>query len=464
MNGNVKRFTVVAALVASTAFAQEGSAQAQTGWGNFQIHTGWMNPATLAESDDGVIIDGVFFDTGARLGLDEGFGIGAGFDFWFGGSRIWGLSLEGTYKGWNGWDTRFDDDFDFDADFDLGHDVALWQYDASLNLRLAKPTANTRILPWLSMGIGGVTINPENDFTLFSEAVCVQPLDVNGTVCDFDAVDVELDLDSRSEVAFVPALGVDFFMSPSVALRLELKDYWTDDSPYFRLSDGLAHDGGHNILINGGLAFYWGGRRVVEPGFVREEPIIVPPPPPPAPPADVRSTMCVVDPNGYQVRTIETVMVPSEQRVYVMRNGQRVPVEAAYPASAPIYVRGATWYMNDQPLTVSLETGTVNVPADQRNRLELVRFGSTGTRSANDLVFIGTINGTPIFANRADVTSFRSRLEQKLSTSNDLGTILRTDADLAREMGQVDTYYVAVEPNCVFQPMSVTHFVRRTRG
>ena len=88
----------------------------------------------------------------------------------------------------------------------------------------------------------------------------------------------------------------------------------------------------------------------------------------------------------------------------------------------------------------------------------------TGTRSANDLVFIGTINGTPIFANRADVGAFRSRLERHLATSTDLGTILRADAELAREMGMVDTYYVAVEPNCVFQPMSVTHFVRRTRG
>jgi hypothetical protein len=275
---------------------------------------------------------------------------------------------------------------------------------------------------------------------------------------------VLLDTGSRSEWAFVPGIGMDFFMSPSVALRLELKDYWTDDSPYFRLSDDLRHDGGHNILINGGLAFYWGGRRVIEPGFVREEPIIVPPPPPPAPPADIRSTMCVVDANGFQVRTIETITVPSENRVYVMRNGQRVPVDVAYPATAPIYVRGATWFMNDQPLTVSLETTTVNVPADQRNRLELVRFGSTGTRSANDLVFIGTINGTPVFANRADVGAFRSRLERHLSTSTDLGTILRADADLAREMGMVDTYYVAVEPNCVFQPMSVTHFVRRTRG
>ena len=41
---------------------------------------------------------------------------------------------------------------------------------------------------------------------------------------------------------------------------------------------------------------------------------------------------------------------------------------------------------------------------------------------------------------------------------------MKADAALAREIGEVDSYYVAVEPNCVFRPVSVTHFVRRTRG
>jgi opacity protein-like surface antigen len=463
MDGNVKRFSVVAALIASTAIPQGASAQAQTGWGNFQIHTGWMDPATLAEGN-GVDVDGIFFDTDARLGIDNGFGIGAGLDFWFGGGRIFGLSMEGTYKGWNRWDVRFDNEIDFeeDDDFHLGHDVGFWTYDASLNLRLAKPTATTRVLPWLAVGVGGVTINPENDDTLFPAVGCIGG--VNGSICNLDPADVVLDLDTHSQVAFVPGIGVDFFLTPAVTLRLEAKDYWTDDSPYFRFSDATRHDGGHNIQINGGLAFYWGGKRVIEPGFVREEPIIVPPPPPPAPPAEIRSTLCVVDPNGYQVRNIETIVVPSENRTYVMRNGQRVLVETAYPATGPIYVRGASWYTNDQALILNLETGTVTVPADQRNRLELVAFGTTGTRSANDMVFVGTISGTPIYANRADVSAFRSRLERALSGSTDLGAILRADAELAREMGMVDTYYVAVEPNCVFQPMSVTHFVRRTRG
>jgi hypothetical protein len=279
-----------------------------------------------------------------------------------------------------------------------------------------------------------------------------------------------LTTDLSSELAIVPGAAIDYFLSPSVALRLEAKDYWTNDSPYVRLSTGEDHDGGHNLQFNGGLAFYFGGRRVAEPGFVSQEPVIVTPPPapapppPPPPPAEEMVTMCIVDPNGFSVRTIEAISIPSENRIYVNRNGQRVLFSTAYPATGPIYVRNATWYMNDQPLVVNLETGNVTVPADQRNRLELVTFGSAGTRNAADLVFIGTVNGTPIYANRTDVAPFRTRLDAQLATSTDLGTIMRADADLAREIGAVDSYYVAVEPNCVFQPVSVTHFVRRTRG
>ena len=44
----------------------------------------------------------------------------------------------------------------------------------------------------------------------------------------------------------------------------------------------------------------------------------------------------------------------------------------SHPATSPIYVKSATWYMNDQPLVIGLEDAT---RAD-RNRIELVTFGS----------------------------------------------------------------------------------------
>jgi hypothetical protein len=456
MNRNLKRLSVAAALVAATAFPVESRAQSQAGWGSLGIHTGWMNPAQHAVGPT------------EELGFDETLGIGGSLDFWFGNSRRWGLGLEGTWSNWGEWDPDGMDDF--------GYRVQFATYDASLQFRLATPTATTRLLPSLSLGIGGVTANPDDDpQNPFPPGICTGGPGVNAegrATCAYTPADVMLTTDLSSELAIVPGAALDFFLSPSVALHMEAKDYYTNDSPYVRLSNGETHEGGHNWQFTGGLAFYWGGRRVAEPGFVSQEPVVITPPPapapapppPPPPPAEEMVTMCIVDPNGFSVRTIEAISVPSENRVYVNRNGERVLFSTAYPASGPIYVRSATWYVNDQPFIVSLETGNVTVAPDQRNRLELVKFGSVGTRSAADLVFIGTIDGTPVYANRADVAPFRTRLDAALITSKDLGTIMRADAELAREIGAVDSYYVAVEPNCVFQPVSVTHFVRRTRG
>jgi opacity protein-like surface antigen len=442
MNKIMKRLTLSAAVLALAALP----AQAQTGWGSLGIHAGWMSPAHHARGPQ------------TNMGFDETVGIGGDLDFWFGESRRWGLGLAGTYSGWNEWDTDFGGDF--------GHPVDYLHYDASLQFRLAAPTFDTRILPFLSLGIGGVTTNPDDDPDSpfpSDPGLCANG---GGATCQFIPADVTLTQNTHTQLAAVGGIGLDWFLSPNVAVRLEAKDYWTDRSPYRMTSTGEYHDGGHNIQLNGGLAMYLGRARVEEPGFVREEPIIVTPEPEPAPPpapVEEAVTMCVVESDGFQLRTIEAIRVPSENRVYVMRNGQRVAFETAHPATSPVYVRNATWYMADQPLTLNLETDT-RVAAADRNRIELVLFGSPAQRSASDVVFVGTIDGTPVYANRTDVAPFRTRLESQFTTTRDLATILRADAELAREFGEVDTYYVAVEPNCVFRPVSVTHFVRRTRG
>ena len=104
----------------------------------------------------------------------------------------------------------------------------------------------------------------------------------------------------------------------------------------------------------------------------------------------------------------------------------------------------------------------LDINLEAASGLELLRRILIESPSMRVLMF--SMHAEPIYANRADVAPFRTRLDAALATSNDLGTIMRADAELAREIGAVDSYYVAVEPNCVFQPVSVTHFVRRTRG
>jgi hypothetical protein len=445
MNRTLKRLSLSAALIGFAAIP----AQAQTGWGSLGINAAWMNPAHHGRGAQ------------TDIGFDETVGVGGNLDFWFGQTRRWGLGLAGSYSGWNEWDTDFGGDF--------GHPVSIGMYDASLQLRLAAATPSTRILPYLSLGVGAVTTNPDDQQDSpfpTNLSICSNG---GGATCNFVPGDVVLTTETQTQLAAVGGAGIDWFLTPSVAIRTELKDYWTDRSPYRSISTGAFHDGGHNLQFSGGLAMYLGRASVQEPGFVREEPVIVAPAPqpapppapaPPPPPAEEMVQMCVVNPDGFTLQTVEAIRVPSENRIYVTENGQRVLFETAHPAMSPIYVKSATWYMNDQPLVIGLESST---RAD-RNRIELVTFGSPAQRNAADLVFVGTIEGTPVYATAMDVAPFRSRLEGQFATTTDLATILRADAQLARDFGAVKSYYVAVEPNCVFQPVSVTNYVRRTRG
>lgn len=428
MNKILKGVTVSVALVGLLAVP----VSAQTGWGSLGLHASWLNPGEIAEGPT------------ESLNWDETFGLGADLDFWFGQARRWGLGFEGTWTNGSELDTS-----PGPLGGDYGSPVDIWQYDASLQVRLARPTMNTRVLPWLSLGAGGYMVNPDD------ESESPFPLVI-------EEADVRLDTESHTEFAIVGGIGLDFFLSPGVALRLEAKDYYTHDSPYQRLSSAEFHDGGHNLLFNAGLAFHFGGRQVEEPGFVREEPEVVVVAPRPEPViVEENITVCVVDDDGYDLRTVQAIRIPSRNETVVMQNGQRVAFSTVYPTTSPLYAKSSTWYMNDQPLVVYLDDSSTMT---DRNRLEFVRFGTAARRPASDLVFVGTINGTPVYGARADVQPFQTRLERHLSMHGELGDIFDADPELAVEFGEINSLYVPVEPDCVFQPVSTTHFVRRTRG
>ena len=412
MNSALKVLAVTAALVGTTALP----AQAQAGWGALGLHASWMNPANVAEGPV------------ETLNFDESVGIGGDLDLWFGESRRWGLGLEGTWSGWTAYDPENSDDF--------GEPTDLYQYDASLQVRLAAPTQDTRALPWLSLGIGGVTVNPDNDPEILGPREYVD-------------ADVRITRRIRTEMAVVGGVGLDYFISPSAAFRLEFRDYWTENSPYLRLSNGEKHDGGHNLLLNAGVAFYWGGARVEEPGFAAApvEPMLEPEI---ALPVEEDITVCVIDEDGFALETISAVRVPTENRIYVTENGQRVAFSTAHPALVPTYVRNASWYMNDEALMIDLEADDADIDVTDRNRIELVLFGSPAQRPASALVFVGTIDGTPVYASRTDVSPFQQRLESSFATTTDLEEILEADVELASEFTGIETYYVAVEPDCVF--------------
>src|SRR5262249_44821857 len=153
-----------------------------------------------------------------------------------------------------------------------------------------------------------------------------------------------------------------------------------------------------------------------------------PPPPPPAPKTEPVA-MCIVNSQSGQLEMVNATRLLDTREIVVVRNGQPTAFATAYPANDPYYVQNSSWYVASRPLVISLDakTGTrtdakVELPA---NRIELVNFGSTTPLMSNDLVYVGSVNSTPLFARRSDVASdLMSDLQTKLSTTHDLETIL----------------------------------------
>jgi hypothetical protein len=441
---------LLAALIAAPAAAQQKS----IGLG---VHGAWFQSGQLAENG------------GTELALDNKAAIGGGLEWWFGSGRV-GLRADATHT-----DTPFQIEFDNDAnpDADAAQDeldqfgtVDTWFANASLMIRLLAPTAERRFAPFISVGGGMVRWDTENDAV---------------TDLRLDAVDAQIYQEAQSEGAVFGSIGADIFFTPSVALRLEAKDYFNLDSPYLMLStlsgERDHHGGTHNILWTAGLQFMFGGGAVEEPGFIsvapEPEPAPAPAPAPAPPPAPTTESvaMCYIDQNG-RIQTVSAVRNLSNNNIYVSRNGSDVLFSTAYPASEPYYVKSASWYVASRPLIIDLSNGTTITTVDAdvtmpANRIEFVNFGSTMPIASTDLVYVGSVDGTPFYARTSDVGEFRTDLDTRMRVSTDLGEMLEDATFADRYVNEIQTFYVPVEPNslnCVFQPVTSTHVVRRTRG
>lgn len=207
-------------------------------------------------------------------------------------------------------------------------------------------------------------------------------------------------------------------------------------------------------------------------------------------------SMCVVDANG-QLQMVNGWRDLATQQVYLSQNGQDVLFATAYPASTPTYVKGAPWYVAARPLVVEFGRHDLGGDVDDElddaaekldkaerraaNRMEFVNFGATQPLPTGEVLFIGQIDGTPLYATRADIGAFLPELEAHLRVSRDLDQVLNDEAFATRFAQEIQTFYTVVEPGnpaamqrtvtgepasagCVFQPMSSVHVVRRTRG
>ena len=189
--------------------------------------------------------------------------------------------------------------------------------------------------------------------------------------------------------------------------------------------------------------------------------------------------MCVVDASG-RLQTVEATRYIESGQIYVTRNGEEVAFSTVYPVVEPLYIRSAPWYVASRPLILNLDEDDMggdlddeiddaleqqeNLPA---NRVEFVNFGARGPLVLGDVMYVGSIDGTPLYAKISDVGDLRTDLNARLSTTTDLDDILDDEAFADRFVNEIETFYLAVEPgttDCVFQPVSSTRVVRRTNG
>jgi hypothetical protein len=442
-------------------------------------------PAAAQMKSFGLGVHGAYFQSGklaengdTELDLDNRGAYGAGLEWWFGSRRV-GLRFEGTHT-----DSPFQLEFDSSLEPDpSGSDpqteldgfgtVDTWMANASLMIRLLSPSVDRRFAPFISLGGGFVRWDTENE-----------------TVTDLrlTEVDAQVYQEAQSEGAIFGSIGTDIFFTPGVALRLEAKDYYNPSSPYLMLStlagDPEHHGGGHNMLWSAGLQFMFGGAPVEEPGFISVAPEPEPAPPvvvqaPPPAPTTESVAMCVVDQSG-RLELVRGTRNLGNGEVYVSRNGRDVLFSSVYPVTAPVYVKGAPWYVAAQPLVVSRDKDDLGGDVDDElddaaeNLVEFLNFGATQPLPMGDVLYIGSIDGTPLYATRSDIGTLLPDLEARLQASRDLDEVLDDEDFATRFATEIETFYTVVEPgtpaaeatsaSCVFQPMSSTRVVRRTRG
>ena len=453
----------MAAFVASPAAAQQRS------WG-LGVHGAYTKFGNLGKGQS--TTSGDFSNT--FLQLDNKRTIGFSLEVWPGAGR-WGLraNADKTNSPWIIENHDLDPSVQPSADRTLldnaVKNVDVWMADANLMLRLL-PTKLDRVFsPFLSVGAGFVRWDNQG------RATGDEMLDLR-----VNSVDTQIYGNAQSEFAATGSVGTDFFLTHNVALRLEGKDYWNPRSPYIRLSElaatsGNRHQvGGHNFVLSAGLNLMF-GRPAEEPGFISQAPAPEPAPvvaetpaPPPAPTTEAVN-MCYIDQNG-RLQTVSATRNLSNSNVYVTQNGSDVLFSTAYPTSEPYYIKGSSWYMASRPVILDLGNGTtITTDVDVNtvpNRIEFVNFGAAQPMMSSDLVYVGSLNGTPLYARSSDVGAFSTDLDAAMRTSSDLSRMLSDKTFADRYVNEIQTFYLPVEPgtSCVFQPVSSTHVVRRTRG
>lgn len=379
---------------------------------------------------------------GDEIGFGSAPFLGAQLTFW--ATPRFGIRANATYA-----DTDFESD-----EITYFDNVNLWTGTGDLLFRFRRPDAEfTRmeILPYLALGLGAKWINVAGEGD-----TCIDTEDDEDFECNvFSVGDDDFAMAKKATLAGLVGLGADWRFTPRFALRTEIGDrIW--DSPIYALDPGTLEtpdeDVGstvHELYGQLGLTFLF--------GLARPPAVAVAPPAPPAPtpvpePRRDAISVCVVDPTAPGGLRMQPAYLIEGRDTVVTVGGVDRPLRES--VGNVMVASNADWYVRGQPLTMRI--GNENV--------EFATYGSARVIESDDLAFLGTINGTPVYADRNEVAEVIDELNElnRARAGADLGQILEENRELRDELDDIRVVYVPLyATGCVFQGVQRQEEVRK---
>ena len=296
-----------------------------------------------------------------------------------------------------------------------------------LNLALRPFAARTDAGPWLSsvylfLGGGGLTVDLAGE----DMALCEGTLAIRGGCLSFEPEQATVGQGTAGAGIDLLPLGRSLALFGEAAVHVYDSPVHVDDAwlgPIQRPTGSTVRIGDDAVAVTGrlviGLKAMFGN--LLPPPMVAPPPALPPfvPPPPVAPPV---APPPVVTTRTIQVCVVQNGALTNVSAVYNTANGDTTVngqrFATAYPATTG-YAAGATWFINNEPITV--------------NGRRYVKYGLPRVLGVNEVSRTADFMGVPVFA-EAGATA---------------GT---------------EVIYVPVRPGCEFQPYQLDVKVGGVRG
>lgn len=419
------------------AFAS--TASAQNYWFDLGINAGGSLHTSFLGADDGF------------AGGDAKFGTG-----WLVGSQltIWPSSRFGLRANMNYSDRTFE------ADNEIASHINLWSGSGDLIIRLKTPAESwqgSETLPFVAVGLGRKWVNPAGDRNTCydqpnSEVWSCEPIVKTSPASTFALGEW------KESWMVLLGLGADFRMSPHWLFRVEVNDrlYTPQVQAVSRFLGGNLYDVpdgevneahlAHELSLQAGISLAVGMRGATTmaappppppPPPTRQ----APPPPPPAPPAppppprvdDI--SVCVIDLSAEGGMRVQAAQFRHASNDTVVTTGGQARALRSTLGNVPT-AGSADWYVRGTPFVMTMG----------RFREEFVTFGQPQTVACNSLVYVGMVNGYPVFVNPTDIAAFRPALQTAVTAANgDLAAALTANTRLRTQFDALRNIYIPLD-------------------